>query len=86
MDLTESSADKLVLPLLNGEDERRAGAAGVGLYRLAARRLRKDKTAMAGGAFFLFVVACCAGRAVVRPVCGAYRAGRQPHHRDDPYR
>ncbi len=59
MDLTESSADKLVLPLLNGEDERRAGAAGVGLYRLAARRLRKDKTAMAGGAFFLFVVACC---------------------------
>ena len=60
VDLTESRAEKLVLPLSSGEDEPRAGAAGVGLYRLAARRLRKDKTAMAGGAFFLFVVACCA--------------------------
>jgi peptide/nickel transport system permease protein len=60
VDLTESTADKLVLPLLSREDEPRAGAAGVGLYRLAARRLRKDKTAMAGGVFFVFVVACCA--------------------------
>jgi peptide/nickel transport system permease protein len=59
VDLTESPTEQLALPLLNGEGEPRVNAAGVGLYRLAGRRLWKNKTAVVGGAFFLFVVACC---------------------------
>ena len=40
-------------------DERRAGLAGAGPYRLAARRLRRNRTAMAFGILFLLLVLAC---------------------------
>jgi peptide/nickel transport system permease protein len=42
------------------EEERQAGLAGVGPYRLAARRLRRNRTALAFGALFIVLVLACA--------------------------
>src|SRR3954454_20410373 len=41
-----------------GSSERQ-GEGGVGPYKLAARRLRRNKTALAFGAMFLFIVILC---------------------------
>src|SRR3954470_6532074 len=43
-------------PLGVGE---RQGEGGVGPYKLAARRLRRNKTALAFGAMFLLIVILC---------------------------
>jgi peptide/nickel transport system permease protein len=40
-------------------EERRAGLSGVGPYRLAARRLRRNRTAMAFGIVFVLLVLAC---------------------------
>src|SRR3954468_58496 len=44
------------MPLGSGE---RQGEGGVGPYRLAYLRLRRNKTALAFGAMFLFIVILC---------------------------
>src|SRR3954465_2134919 len=44
------------MPLGSSE---RQGEGGVGPYKLAARRLRRNKTALAFGALFLLIVLMC---------------------------
>jgi peptide/nickel transport system permease protein len=50
-------------------------AGGVGPYRYAAKRLRKDAAAITGGVFFLFVVACC----LAAPLYARYIAHTGPN-------
>ena len=61
------------VPELSGE-ERAAGLEGAGPWRLAARRLRRNKTALAfGGIFVVLVVACAAA-----PLWAEHVAHRTP--------
>jgi peptide/nickel transport system permease protein len=54
----EAGTDVLAPPAGYGEDRERA-PAGASPWRLAARRLRRDKAALAFGALFIVLVAAC---------------------------
>jgi peptide/nickel transport system permease protein len=57
---TEPAAEfTLEGPAAFEEEAKRAGVAGLGPWRLALRRLRRNKSALAFGALFLVIVAMC---------------------------
>jgi peptide/nickel transport system permease protein len=56
---TVDSTVRAGAPAARGTGAQPPGAAGVGPYRLALRRLRRNKAALAFGALFLLIVALC---------------------------
>ena len=56
---TQSCPPHLSQVSLLGESAGMKGEAGVGPYKLAMRRLRRNKTALAFGALFLLIVRLC---------------------------
>ena len=57
------------------------GEGGVGPYKLAARRLRRNKTALAFGAMFLLIVVLCLCAPLYAKHVAHTHALGEPHHR-----
>ena len=73
--LTQSDVDEAGPPLAAEEGLAPDGAAGVGPYRLAFAKLRRDRAAIGGGVFFLMVVLCC----LAAPLYAEYVAHTGPN-------
>lgn len=69
------SQDGLLLPLPEEQPEDVQPTAGVGPYRLALRRLRRNRAALAFGALFLLIAALC----VAAPLVATYVAHTGPN-------